>query len=107
MAREATGSRRDAAFYRKLIERRGREGLTWAQAARVGGASLSTLYRWAQRLRGTDAPAFIELAPALANPSMTPPAIEVVLAGGRILRVPQGPPPAGLLELVQLLEGTC
>lgn len=107
MARKSTGSQRGAAFYGQLIERREREGLTWAQAARVGGTSPSTLYRWAQRLRGTDAPAFIELATALANQPMTAPAVEVVLAGGRILRVPQGPPPAGLLELVQLLEGTC
>jgi hypothetical protein len=40
MARKATGSRRGAAFYGQLIERRAREGLTWVQAARAGGASL-------------------------------------------------------------------
>jgi len=86
-----------------LIERRAREGLTWAEAASAGGTSLSTLYRWAQRLRAADMPAFIELA--AAAPART--GVELVLASGRVLRVPEGSPPEGLLELVQLLERTC
>lgn len=103
MADRVAGVRRGAAFYKELVERRAREGLTWAEAARAGGTSLSTLHRWSQRLPGAPTPAFIELGPA----AQTRAQVEIVLAGGRVLRVPHGPPPEGLVELVHLLERTC
>lgn len=107
MADRATRRRRGATFFSQLIERRAREGLTWAEAASVGGTSPSTLHRWAQKLRCLPAPEFLELSArdtrALAAPSGT----EVVLANGRVLRVPAGSPPEGLIELVRLLEEAC
>lgn len=107
MADRAPRPRKSATFFRELIERRAREGLTWAEAASVGGTSPSTLHRWVQKLRSLPAPEFLELCPSATRAPASPGGIEVVLANGLVLRVPAGSPPEGLVDLVRLLAQTC
>jgi transposase-like protein len=96
--------------YAAAIARRGREGLTWRRAAAEAGIPLPTLTWWRRRLQEEEGAkregsSFVELASSAGDAVAE--RIEVVLLSGRRLLVPHGPPPAGLVELVRLLERSC
>ncbi len=87
-------------------------GLTAKEYAAETGLNANTLAHWRWRLgaasrlqpRAGIAPVkFVEIAAEQAPASVT--AFELVLAGGRTLRVPVGFDGAELVRLVQALEG--
>ena len=81
-----------------------RSGASLAAFARREGLSAERLYRWRARLTKTE-PTFIEIRPeaALSTGGM----LEVVLAGGRTVRVPSDFDEVALRRLIAVLEGAC
>jgi transposase-like protein len=103
MARRTDSGR--AAFWRELIERRRRSGLSVAEVCEQAGVSTPSFYQWQRKLRGrgasgpgghTGRPAASRLIPVRIvadQPSSSGPAaglLEVELPGGIKLRVPRG-----------------
>ncbi len=97
----------------KRIERWRDSGLTTKEFAAETGVNATTLAYWRWQLAGgtrrarAKAPApvrFVELA-AAAPSAEAAPGFEVVLAGGRVVRVPPRFDGAELFRLVQVLEG--
>lgn len=102
--------RRGGDVYARLVKRRNREGLTWAEAARVGGVPLSTLTMWARRLhevpveaRRRRRAAFVEIA--TRGDAAPVDRVEIVLRSGRRLLVPWRAD--ALADLVAVLERPC
>jgi transcriptional regulator with XRE-family HTH domain len=94
---------------RRLLARRDREGLTFAELAGRSGIPVGTLAWWSSRLRSEreDREAgFVELkAPAeAAAPSEGSDRLEVVLGSGRRVLVPAGFDAAELQRLVLALD---
>lgn len=82
-----------------------RSGASLAAFARREGLSAERLYRWRARLTKTKA-TFVEIRPdAVVNRGGA--ALEVVLAGGRTLRVPSDFDEVALRRLIAVLEGAC
>ena len=110
MAGKRRRQRRGREVYAAAIARREREGLTWRRAAAQAGIPLQTLMWWRHRLREERSAEreerfFVELAARGEEEAVD--RVEVVLRSGHRLLVPPGRPPAGLLELVQILERSC
>lgn len=105
--------------YRELLAQQAREGLTREETAARAGIKPSTLTWWRSELKRLDrersraesggatlVPVTIrEVAPtpATVRPA-SPNAYEVVLGGGRLLRVPHGFEAAEVHTLVRVLE---
>lgn len=93
-----------------LVTRWQRSGLTVREFCRQQRLSEPSFYVWRRRLRprgrlsahGNAAPAFVKVTVAAAPAAH--PALEVLLAGGRVLRVPTGFDPVALRQLLRLLE---
>lgn len=102
-------------------------GATLSEVARRHGIHSSLLFRWRRALgspltpppiddaradasTSTRSPSFVPLmlaAPTTPAPAAeAKPAIEIVLAGGRIVRVGADVDPAGLMRVIAALEGT-
>lgn len=96
---------------RRLLRRREREGLTYAELAAVTGESRHTLAWWAWKLRQpvheeSGAPPFVELS--ISPPELaTSTGIEVLLSNGRRLAVQRGFDEETLRRAIALLERTC
>ncbi len=97
----------------KRVERWRESGLTANEFAAETGVNAKTLAYWRWQLAGGTRRAranaavpvrFVELA-AAAPPAETAAGFEVVLAGGRVVRVPPRFDGAELSRLVQVLEG--
>jgi hypothetical protein len=96
----------------KRVERWVDSGLSAKEFAAETGINANTLAHWRWRLgmEASGAPAkaasspvrFVELA---ATPDAAAPAFELLLAGGRTVRVPPRFDGAELARLVQVLEG--
>ncbi len=98
----------------KRIERWRDSGLTAKEFAAETGVNAKTLAYWRWQLAGgarrarEKAPAtvrFVELATAATAPAEAAAGFEVVLVGGRVVRVPPRFDGAELSRLVQVLEG--
>lgn len=93
----------------ELVSRWQRSGLTVRAFCRQQRLSAPSFYLWRRVLRQRGllpapdhaAPAFVQVT--AAAPAGRP-ALELVLAGGRVLRVPPGFDPASLRQLLRLLE---
>lgn len=117
MARQTDSGR--AAFWRKLIERRQRSGLSVAEICEQAGVSTPSFYQWQRKLRGrgasgrgqTGRPAASRLIPVRIvadQPSSSGPAaglLEVELPGDIKLRIPAGCDAATLRLVFGLLQG--
>ncbi len=93
-----------------LVSRWQRSGQSVRAFCRRQRLSEPSFYLWRRRLRQRELPhardhaaAFVQLTVAAAPPAR--PAIELVLAGGRVLRVPPGFDPEQLRQLLRALEG--
>jgi transposase-like protein len=82
-----------------------RSGASLAAFARREGLSAERLYRWRARLTKTRA-TFVEIRPDVVV-SATGGVLEVVLAGGRAVRVPSDFDEVALRRLIAVLEGAC
>lgn len=93
-----------SAARRDLVEavRAGR--LSQAEAARELGVSSSTLRDWVRSEREAARFVAVEVRDDAPRPA---PAIEVVLAGGRVVRVPPGFDAEEAAGLVRALEAPC
>ena len=96
---------------RRLLARRQREGLTFAELSRQTRIPVGTLAWWSSRLRSEpagDRAGFVELK-AEVDPQVPPrdDRIEVVLVRGRRLIVPRGFDAGEVLRLVRALEARC
>jgi transposase-like protein len=93
-----------SAARRKLVEavRAGR--LSQAEAARELGVSSSTVRDW---VRSEEAAARFVAVDVRDDAPQPAPAIEVVLAGGRVVRVPPGSDADEVARLVRALEASC
>lgn len=102
--------RRSQVEWSQRVRRFNRSGLTLEEFARQEGVSPGQLAWWTGRLRSLrasnrqTAPAFVELVPAQAP---APAGIELVLAGGLVMRVPVGFDETTVARLVRTLGGTC
>jgi transposase len=123
-----------AADRQRIVGEANEPGVNVSAVARRNGVSLSLLYRWRkdaaaalaartaqpaaspQDLPPTADPAFVPVAllaaplastPASAQPTQSPPAslIEIVLAGGRTVRVAADVDAGALARIVAALEG--
>ena len=111
---------------RVAVEQLNASGQTVAEYARSHGVKAWSLYEWRRRLgaKGAAAPAPSERAPDTAAPTRSAflpvrvsvlqvPAVEasqpleVVLTGGRMVRVPSNFDSAALRRLVSVLEEVC
>ena len=98
-------------------------GATLSEVARRHGIHASLLFRWRRDLGSafeqppieagaTAVPSFVPVmlaaptTPAAACTAGKASAIEIVIAGGRIVRVGADVDPAGLLRIIAALEGT-
>lgn len=95
---------------RAHVEEQARSGLTVAAYCAGRGLSRWTLYEWRRRLRAERTRSFVPVT-VVARPGATAtPAVgssagvEVVLAGGRRLRLERGFDPATLSAAVETLE---
>lgn len=97
---------------RRLLARRQREGLTFAELSRQTRIPVGTLAWWSSRLRSEpagDRAGFVELT-AEVEPQVQSRGggrLEVVLVGGRRLIVPCGFDAGEVLRLVRALEAGC
>lgn len=96
---------------RRLLRRREREGLTYAELAAISGESRQTLAWWAWRLRQpeyakSDEPPFVELSVAPGELEGST-GIEILLTNGRRLAVQRGFDEETLRKAVAVLERTC
>jgi transposase len=95
--------RRKEQQWRQWIDLWRRSGLSVQAFCDRHGLAAPSFYAWRRTLRQRDAAAFVpvrllgDVPPAAAS-------LEVVLAGGRRLRVPVGFDPATLRQLLALLE---
>ena len=98
-------------------------GATVSEVARRHGIHSSLLFRWRRALgslmpppidaradasTSTRSPSFVSLmlaAPTTPAAETKPASIEIVLAGGRIVRVGADVDPAGLIRIIAALEG--
>jgi transposase-like protein len=87
---------------RKAVAMRARERLTWREAAERAGVSPQTLMRWSRRMSEEATPQRFLAVGSL--PVHGAPPLEVVLAGGRRIRVPRDFDEAVLRRLVGVLE---
>ncbi len=99
--------------WRQLIERWQSSGLSVRAFCERHRLALPSVYAWRRTLRQRDrlacpsqAPAPVTFLPLLVQPDDTdpPPSLELVLAGGRCLRIPPGFDPATLRALLVALE---
>jgi hypothetical protein len=95
--------RRGREVYERLLGERDREGLTWVALSERSGVPISTLQKWALRLRADSQPAFVEVG----NVEISPTLFEIDLAGGRRVRVPMRFDPDALRALVNVLDAAC
>lgn len=94
---------------RRYLQRREREGLTYAELAAATGERAHTLSWWAWKLRSERAveePAFVELEVADDCPAASS-SIEIVLSSGRRLIVQPGFDEETLRRAVDALELSC
>lgn len=94
---------------RRYLQRREREGLTYAELAVVTGERAHTLSWWAWKLRSEraeESPAFVELEVADEMPTAGS-GIEIVLSSGRRLVVQPGFDEETLRRAVAALESSC
>jgi hypothetical protein len=100
--------------WRDLIERQRASGLSVAVFCRRDGVAASSFFAWKRKLGSTPAaPAFVEATVAGTPPPPPPPPatrsarwIEVLLRGGRRVRVGRGFDRGLLAEVVAALEAT-
>lgn len=94
-------------YWRMVIGRWRRSGQSVRAFCRAEGINEPKFYWWRRRLEQTDPqkPSFLPVHVVRddADPPPTP-AIEVVLANGRSLRVPPGFDPQSLRALIEILE---
>jgi hypothetical protein len=105
----AHGKPRDARKeqqWRRWIQRWETSDLTVADFCARHHLSQPNFYSWRRRLQQRDAavPAFVPVRIVPDQPPVSPPPIEVVLTGGRRLRVAAGFDPAMLRQLLALIE---
>ncbi len=96
---------RGRALYKRLLEQRETEGLSFAELSKSSGIPIGTLHRWGRRFRceaGAPPAPFVELVtgPAARGGQQ----VEIVLHSGRTLTIPAAGPFEGLADLVVLLE---
>lgn len=94
---------------RRLLARREREGLTFAELSQQSGVPLGTLASWSSRLRSegsAELGGFVELTPPeeLPQGAIDSARLEVVLGRGRRVLVPSGFEEDELLRLIRALE---
>src|SRR4029077_19781238 len=100
------GSSREA-YWRQVVARWKRSGLSVGAFCRAEGLNQATFYRWRWELKRRDQPkpAFLPVRVIADKPAvLTGGGIEVVLANGRCLRVGAGFDPHTLVQVVALLE---
>src|SRR4051812_4773836 len=82
-----------------------RSGLSQADFAAREGLEVHRLYRWSRQLKeAAEAPAFVEIAAAVAGVVARDSRFEVVLRSGQVVRVPETYDPGALRQLVAALE---
>ena len=93
---------------RVVVEAHGRSGLSLAAFARRHRVSLQRLYDWRRRLDVDVAPRFLPVT-VKATPAPIAPTVgtglEIVLRGGRTVRVGSGCDERLLARVVEVLEG--
>jgi len=103
--------------WQQHLQRWQHSGLSAAAFCRRHRLALPSFYAWRRKLRQEPTPAEAAGAPS-ADPPVTflpvlvrpepaapPPPLELLLPGGRCLRIPPGFDPAALRDLLALLEG--
>lgn len=96
-------------YWRQAIERQARSGDSIAAFCEAEGVSTASFYTWRKRLRDvlSRQPALlpVTIAPTLTgwNPAARS-CVEIVLAGGILLRVPDGITPQTLHDVLAALE---
>ena len=98
---------------RRLLRRREREGLTYAELAELTGEQVHTLSWWAWRLRQESQSAddraqqaFVEVEPA-DEPQVRGTGVEILLSSGQRLAVQPGFDEETLRRVVAALERPC
>ncbi len=93
-------------YWRQVVDRWKRSGLTVPAFCRSEGLNQATFYHWRWKLKRRDqaTPAFLPVRVIADKPAVPTGGIEVVLANGRCLRVGAGFDPHTLVQLVALLE---
>jgi Transposase len=92
--------------WRDLVDRQRASGLSVAAFCRRNGVAASSFFAWKRKLGSTPAtPAFVEATVARTPRPLSPRRIEVLLRGGRRVRVGVGFDPTLLTEVVAALEG--
>jgi len=116
MARKSSGRNRrrlyTASEMRRVLSRKGREGMTFGELCEQSGIPVSTLQWWQKRLREGDPPLGPAAEPGVefveARWSARPPgAYEVVLRSGRQLRIEGRVDVESIRALVRVLEEPC
>jgi transposase len=90
-------------LWRQRLERWQRSGLSARAFCARERLRESAFYFWRRTLRDRDAHASPAFVPVTLTAAPAPP-VEVVLAGGQVLRVPTGFDPATLRSLLAALE---
>ena len=106
MGRVAGSGKRGEPFWRLVLGRWKRSGLTIRGFCRAEGLNEPMFYWWRRELLRRDQakPAFLPVQ-VLADPTESPAGgIDVVLANGRCVRVGVGFDPQTLVRVVELLE---
>ena len=104
---QATGRLRRGSYWRQVLARWQRSGLSVRAFCRAEGVNEPQFYWWRRKLSQVETrePAFVPVHVVTEELSAPAPRdIEVVLANGRCLRVGPGFDPHTLVTLVNLLE---
>jgi hypothetical protein len=94
-------------YWRSVLARWKRSGLSVRTFCRFEGLNQGTFYWWRRELNRRDQPqpAFLLVRILPDRAELTSGSIEVVLANGRSVRVGAGFDPQTLVRVVELLEG--
>jgi hypothetical protein len=91
-------------LWHQRIEAQQSSGLRVTEFCRREGIHKAGFYAWRRRLSGTPQEGFVELKVEQSNRNAPSSAIEVRLANGRTVMVPEGFDPAHLAKVVAAVE---